>query len=94
LCWSVSHISPLEISFKDYHVILVIICIRVISYDKLESLGVLMGSLKIFSLNCGYGALIFVYLVQSLSYMLWMRKGSMTFSLENESGFYMLKIPI
>ena len=34
-------------------------------------------------------SLVFVSLMQSLSNMLWMKKGSSTFLLESESGFYM-----
>ena len=37
----------------------------------------------------GYCAHIFVSLMQSLRYMLWMEKCTMTFSLESESEFHM-----
>ena len=45
----------------------------------MEALGELMVSLEFCSLDCGY--------VIVLSYVLWTRKSSMTFSLEIESGF-------
>ena len=43
----------------------------------------------LFELWLGYFALVFVSLMQLLSYMLWIKKCSMTFSLESEHGFYM-----
>ena len=38
--------------------ILVMICIWISSFYKLEALGVLMGSFEICSLNCGYVILL------------------------------------
>ena len=61
------------------------------SRTKLEALGVLMGSLEFdFSkLWLGYCAIVFVCLMQLVSYMLWMRRSSMTLSSESKNRFYM-----
>ena len=43
----------------------------------------------LFGLRLSYCAIFFVWLMQLVSYMLWMKKCSMTFLLEGKSGFYM-----
>ena len=50
----------------------------------------LMGSFEffLFGLWLSYCAFVFVSLMQSLSFMLWMKKRAMTFLLESESGIY------
>jgi hypothetical protein len=54
--------------------ILVRVCIWILSYYKLEVLGALMGSHDFCSLDLqlSYCAFVFVCLLQSLSYILWM----------------------
>ena len=71
--------------------ILVMICIWTLGFYKLEALGVLMGSIDFFTLVLwlSYCALLIVCLVQALSYIIRMRKCSMTFSWESGSEFYM-----
>ena len=64
--------------------ILVRVCIQALGFYKL---GFFLSGLWL-----SYYALVFVYLMQAFNYMLWMKKCSMTFSLENESGiFYVIK---
>jgi hypothetical protein len=58
-------------------------------YKKVEARGVLMGSLGFLlsRLWLSSHALVFVCLMQSLNYMLWMKTCLVIFPLESENGF-------
>ena len=74
--------------------ILVMICICVLGFYKLEALGALMGSLEFCSPDCGLVIMFlsFFCLMQLLRYMLLMRKCSMTFSWKMKVDLICIKV--